>query len=106
MKDKSIGQNIKYYRLKNKLTQVNLAERIGVSFETLGRIERGIYGITLDNLIKISKELNVSLDNLVFGKDYCSANSKPDNLTTALGPLDEKERELFRNILQNIVNIL
>ena len=106
MKSKIIGQNIKYYRLERHLTQVKLAERIGVNFETLSKMERGVYGITLENLMAISKVLNVPLDYLAFGKDYCLKHRKPDNLTTAFGQLTKKERDLFRNILRIIIEML
>lgn len=71
MKSKAIGQRIKYYRGEKRLTQSQLANQIGVSCETLGKMERGVYGITLENAILISEALEVSLDNLILGKEYC-----------------------------------
>ncbi|MBQ7160280.1 MAG: helix-turn-helix transcriptional regulator [Clostridia bacterium] len=106
MKSKIIGQNIKYYRQESRLTQVKLAEKIGVSYETLSKMERGIYGITLEKLMAISKELNVPLDYLAFGKEYCLKHRKPDNLTTAFGLLSKKERDLFRDILKIIIEMI
>ena len=65
----SIGENIRKYReeLKNgsKLSQEQLAEKIGVSFQAVSSWERDEYLPELANLIKLAKELDVSLDAIV-----------------------------------------
>lgn len=106
MKSKAIGQRIKYYRGEKRLTQSQLANQIGVSCETLGKMERGVYGITLENAILISEALEVSLDNLILGKEYCIRKNISNNLTTAIDNLNKRERSIIRNILNSIIDML
>lgn len=68
----NIGNNIKYYRLlyslnKEKLTQERLAEKIDVSTAFIGNLESNKIkqGLSVYTLFKLSKALNVSIDELV-----------------------------------------
>ena len=55
-----IGANIQVARERAGLTQDKLSELIGVTPNHISAIERGIYGISLENLQKICVLLNVS----------------------------------------------
>lgn len=55
----TFGKNLKYYRYRKKLTQAQLAEKIGISTNHLGRIERGSHSTDFDIIDKISEELDV-----------------------------------------------
>lgn len=61
---KSFGKRIREGREKLGYTQFQLAERIGVSQNFLGDIERGIKLPSLSKLILLSNELKISLDVL------------------------------------------
>jgi len=58
------GKKIKLARLEKKISQEELAKRIGVSRQTINMIENGSYNPTLQLCIKICKELNKTLDQL------------------------------------------
>ena len=47
--------------------QEELAERVNISREHLGRLERGKYGCSIDLLIELSFTLNASTDYLLLG---------------------------------------
>ena len=49
------------------MTQEELAEKLNISREHLGRIERGKYGCSIDLLIELSFTLNASTDYLLLG---------------------------------------
>ena len=49
---------IRGVRLKNKLTQQELADRLGVDRQYIWRIENGKINLTLDYLDKITETLN------------------------------------------------
>lgn len=53
------GKNVKYYRYRKDLTQAQLSEKVGVSTNHLGRIERGFHSTDFDVIDKISEVLNV-----------------------------------------------
>ena len=60
-----IGENIKRYRLKAKITQKELAEKIGVTHYWVCKLERGKQNNTTINLlIAISEELKTNLTEL------------------------------------------
>ena len=56
---------IKKWRKVRKLTQEELADRLGISQPTLSRLESGQLRMTISQLSKFSKELQVSMDDLL-----------------------------------------
>ena len=59
------GKKIKEERLKNNLSQEDLAERAGVHRTYVGMIERGEKNITLINIKKLSEALGLSISELL-----------------------------------------
>jgi transcriptional regulator with XRE-family HTH domain len=60
-----IGANIRNYRLKAKITQKELADKIGVTHFWICKLEKGKQNnTTLNLLIKISHELKIDLNQL------------------------------------------
>ena len=51
----SLGENIRKYREKNKLTQEKLADKLEVSFQAVSSWERDEYRPDTDNLIKLAE---------------------------------------------------
>ena len=56
----SLGLNISFYRKKNNLTQLQLAELIDIDRSHMSAIELGNVGASLDVVFKISNALNIS----------------------------------------------
>ena len=68
---KSFGKNIKKYRRLQKLTQEQLAEKVGVEVISISFIETGRYFPSPANLVKLSEALNTSLTDLFdFKQEY------------------------------------
>ena len=61
----TMGDRIKEVRKKQKLTQEQLAERLDVSVEFIGQIERGLKLPSMQVFIRIIEALNVSADYLL-----------------------------------------
>ena len=62
----SIGERIAFYRKRAKLTQEELAKRLGIAANTLSNIEqRG--NTDCETLKKISEILNISSETLLYG---------------------------------------
>lgn len=55
---------LKLARIEKDLTQEQLAERVGVTRQTIGLIEAGKYNPTINLCIAICKELNKTLDDI------------------------------------------
>ncbi len=58
------GKNIKKYRLQSKLSQEKLGELTGLHRTYISDIERGLRSISLNNIEKLSKALNVEIYKL------------------------------------------
>lgn len=65
---RSLGEEVVTWRKLRGLTQVQLADRSGVSRNTLNRLERGDGGISTENLLRILRGLGI-LDNLAHALD-------------------------------------
>jgi transcriptional regulator with XRE-family HTH domain len=61
---KQFGKRVQQLRQARKITQEELAEKVGVSIESISNIERGIHGPSFDNLEKIVLALQVPAKTL------------------------------------------
>lgn len=61
----TLGQQITNLRKKNSLSQSDLGKMIGTSGDIIGRYERDEVKPSIDVVIKIADNLNVSIDFLV-----------------------------------------
>lgn len=62
-----MGKRMKERRKLLHFTQEYMAEKLNISLKHYGGVERGIAGLSLENLIELSEILGVSLDYLVKG---------------------------------------
>lgn len=58
------GMNLKYYRMRQGLTQEEAAARCNISSEYWGKIERGTQAATLDIVEKVSIGLDIAAKDL------------------------------------------
>ena len=56
-----VGRKIRQLRRQRKLTQVELAGRIGIHQSDLSRMEKGEYKVGLDTLLKILMTFNMGI---------------------------------------------
>ena len=54
-----VGLNIRNQRIKHRWTQTQLAEKLGITFQQIGKYEKGQNGLSAIRLLKISKEFKV-----------------------------------------------
>lgn len=64
MEYRDIGENIRKYRNRLNLTQDELADKVGVTWEMISRYERG-QSSPMNKLDKISDSLGISLSDLI-----------------------------------------
>ena len=60
-----LGDNIRKLRLREKMTQTELAEKLGVSKQVVSAYEKGIRNPPYDVLIKITDVFCTSVDSLL-----------------------------------------
>ena len=56
---RTVGQNVRTFRLRQGLTQEELAEKAAFHWTYISGVERGRYNISLDNLVKLAKALGI-----------------------------------------------
>lgn len=61
----SIDENIKLYRKINRLTQKQLAEKLGITDSAITKYEKGEREPKIETLIKIAEVLNVPIEQLL-----------------------------------------
>lgn len=88
MKILTIGDKIRAERRRAKLTQVQLAERMGVTQSLIGQYERGEINPKLDTLERIADALGVHVSKLL---EYADEIELPVKFTL------EQEMEWIRN---------
>ena len=62
--------NIKIARIQKNISQKQLGEMLGVTYQTISRWENGVMLPTTENLIRLSDVLEVSIDYLLGRKVY------------------------------------
>ena len=62
-----IGQQIRAVRLRRKMPQAQLAEAADLSVPYISHVERGKKRVSLDALLRISRALDVTVDQLLSG---------------------------------------
>ena len=108
--EKRIGGKITEIRLAQKLTQAELAERVGVSVESISRMERGVSFPSLKTVERVATALNAPLRSF-FGFDEEPAADKSferelSKLTAFLRTLREDEINLVHKILRVVFRSL
>lgn len=71
-----LSDNIKNYRKKNNMSQDELAEKLGVSRQSISLWETGQTQPTIDNIIALAKIFNISSDMLLGGSENIDISQK------------------------------
>ena len=74
----SLGQNIYSLRTQREMSQLELAEKLGVSRQSISKWETDASTPELEKLIKLSELFGVSLDKLVSGDAPPAEPNSPD----------------------------
>lgn len=95
------SERLKDLRKQAELTQVDVAEKLGISQPAYASWERGVKKPTQENLVKIAQILNVSIDYLVGNSDEKSDELDNIELLFRMNSkgLTEEEKEIFKKEL-------
>lgn len=83
---KIIGNNVHKYRIAARLTQEELAEKVGVGASFITRIECGQKIMSVHVLYKLAKALHVSADMLLSERESISCDERLSNLISETPP--------------------
>ncbi|HVR41679.1 MAG TPA: helix-turn-helix transcriptional regulator [Thermoanaerobaculia bacterium] len=87
-----VGRKIRQLRRQRKLTQVELAGKIGIHQSDLSRMEQGEYKVGLDTLLKILQAFDLSIGDFF---DENAQGGSAFEKYKSLSPSAQKEVESF-----------
>ena len=95
------SERLKDLRKQAELTQVDVAEKLGISQPAYASWERGLKKPTQENLVKIAQILNVSVDYLVGNSEEKADELDNIELLFRMNSkgLTEEEKDIFRKEL-------
>lgn len=73
---KNIGERIYFHRMRCGLSQLDIAEKTGVSRQSVSKWENGNAVPELEKVVKLSEIFEITLDELVHGATECRHNKK------------------------------
>lgn len=89
-----LGSQVKAFRGVQGLSQIELAERINVSKETISKVERGAVAPSFRTIDKICRELAISPRSLFPAEEYIRhqpASTAMEKLVTTASKLTDAE---------------
>ena len=97
--DKSFGKILREFRRKNKLTQEELAEKLGISLKYISRIENGNNGVKTQTLIKYMNILGIA-PNTIFA-DFITDEEAAKNveISEKISNLSDEKKDLINSII-------
>lgn len=100
-----VGQAIARQRVRCKLSQEQVAERLGIGSEAVSRIERGIVMPNVERLVELSEIFGCETADLL-----TEGSSRPEDqarrLYDLLSTLDMSDRTLVMGMVEGLVERL
>lgn len=97
------SERLKDLRKQAGLTQVDVAEKLGISQPAYASWERGVKKPTQENLVKIAQILNVSVDYLVGNSNEENTNKELEDIELLFRMnsrgLTDEEKAIFKKEL-------
>lgn len=97
------AQRLAALRKERGLTQQALADRVQVHLTQINRYESGDSQPTLDVIRRLAIALNVTADELIFGKDERGPDDDLRLQFEAISQFDEEDKELARGVLEGLI---
>lgn len=101
--DNIIGKNIKELRIKNNMTQQDLAKIVGLTATGISYWESGKANPDVQSINKLADFFNVSID-YIYGKKDLEVDEEMNILFRKASKLDEKKKESLKGILSASIN--
>lgn len=103
--DKVLGEVFKEYRVKNKLTQEKIAEKLEISVKYISRVENGTGGVKVETLVNYMNILGIS-PNVIFEKLIVNKDLETQmELAKKASKLPEDKLEFVVSIIDLLDNI-
>lgn len=98
----TLGEHILALRKKINLSQSALGKKIGTSGDIIGRYERNIMTPSIEVIIKLADQLNVSIDYLV-GKTDLELDKQALKRIEEVSKLDTEEKDKIFMVIDALI---
>lgn len=98
-----LGKRIQKYREKAGMTQEVLAEQVGVSWNHLGAIERGVKTPKLETLVRTINVLEVSADDVMLDVLRVGRKAQCTRIEEKLQRLPKEKQDKILRILDFLI---
>jgi len=95
-----VGTNIKREREKAGFTQDQFSELLGIGSKSLSSIERGVVGVSLSTLLRISDILHISANVLLYEQDQ---KNDVDGIALQMKMLSAEQFEIVSEVICNLM---
>ena len=95
-----MGLRLKAKRWNHHLTQEQMADRLNISIKHYSEVERGIAGLSIENIINVCDILGISIDYLLQGKE--AETEVPEKILEMYRACPEEKQYLLLEIMEAI----
>lgn len=107
MDSEKIGLFIKFLREKNHYSQVTLADKLHISRQAISKWERGITIPNPDILLELSTIFNVSINEILIGKEKSKINeTELNNITTKMLNDINKKQAIIKKVFIILISVI
>lgn len=95
----SFGKNLRYYRSKSKMSQTELANRLGIGQTTISSWERDLGTPSLAMIKQLSEIFGVPINRLLYNEEKEDRSSFENDLVSAFHAADERTKNTVCKLL-------
>ena len=97
--DKNFGKILRDFRIKNKLTQEQLSEKLGISLKYISRIENGNNGVKTQTLINYMNILGIT-PNTIYAPFVTNPEAaKNIKISEKISSLSDDKKDFLNSII-------
>lgn len=100
---KDLGKALKELRRKKHLTQDNLSDITAVSKKHIANIEKGYANASFEIVALLTKELGLSVDNIIYSDELDELQKLSNDLTAKLSACTTEQREIIIKAIECLV---
>lgn len=98
-----IGKRMKSKRKELHLTQEQMAEKLDISVKHYNGVERGVAGLSIENLVEVSEILGINLDYLIKGEPQ-KDDIMPSRIKELYMECPQSKKQYFIHLLETASN--
>ena len=103
--DKNFGKILRDFRVKNKLTQEQLSEKLGISLKYISRIENGNNGVKTQTLINYMNILGITPNTIYASFITDKEAAKNIEIPEKLALLSDEKKDFINSMIDLLQNL-